>query len=62
MKVNKLPARQQPRPRTTEEAVAAAKLWISRGYRVDLGLGQITDRNLPALAIRSSRSSAPILP
>ena len=47
--VNELPADQQPRPRTTDEAVAAAKLWISRGYRVDLGLGQISDRNLPAL-------------
>jgi type IV secretion system protein VirB1 len=47
--VNGLPARLQPHPRTTAEAVAAAHRWIGAGYRVDLGLTQITDRNLPAL-------------
>jgi type IV secretion system protein VirB1 len=47
--VNGLPANRQPRPTTTDEAVAAAWLWIGRGYRVDLGLTQITNRNLPAL-------------
>jgi type IV secretion system protein VirB1 len=47
--VNGLAAVQQPHSRTTDEAVAAARHWIGLGYRVDLGLMQITDRNLPAL-------------
>jgi type IV secretion system protein VirB1 len=47
--VNGLAADRQPKPVTTAEAVAAARRWIALGYRVDLGLTQITDRNLPAL-------------
>jgi type IV secretion system protein VirB1 len=47
--VNGLPPAQQPHPRTTAEAVADAQHWIGAGFRVDLGLTQITDRNLPSL-------------
>lgn len=47
--VNGLADNRQPKPVTTAEAVAAARRWIALGYRVDLGLTQITDRNLPAL-------------
>ena len=47
--VNGLAADRQPKPVTTAEAVAAARHWIALGYRVDLGMMQITDRNLPAL-------------
>jgi type IV secretion system protein VirB1 len=47
--VNGLSAKQQPHPHTTAEAVAVAHFWIHAGYRVDLGLSQITDRNLPKL-------------
>lgn len=47
--VNGLAADRQPKPVTTAEAVAAARHWIALGYRVDLGMMQITDRNLPVL-------------
>ena len=47
--VNGLPAINQPHPLTTAEAVSAAHHWIKLGYRVDLGLTQITDSNLPNL-------------
>src|SRR5689334_23045612 len=38
-------------PKTAEEAVRLARDWITRGYRVDLGLMQVTDANLPALGL-----------
>jgi type IV secretion system protein VirB1 len=47
--VNGLPANLQPHPGNTADAVAAAYHWIAAGYRVDLGLTQITDRNLAPL-------------
>ncbi len=44
--------RPQPQqPATVEAAVQEAQAWIARGYRVDIGLGQITDRNLAALGL-----------
>lgn len=50
LNVNRL-AGPQPRPRSLDEAVQIAEAYIATGYRVDLGLGQITDRNLPALGL-----------
>lgn len=47
--VNGLPARLQPHPASASEAVSVARVFIARGFRVDLGLMQITDRNLPGL-------------
>jgi type IV secretion system protein VirB1 len=47
--VNGLPANRQPKPTTTEEAVAAARHWVDLGYSVDLGMTEINSRNLPAL-------------
>jgi type IV secretion system protein VirB1 len=49
LNVNGLPPEQQPKPQTAREAVRLAKLWIDRGYHVDIGIAQITDRNLPNL-------------
>jgi type IV secretion system protein VirB1 len=49
LNVNGLPSDQQPRPQSTSEAIRLAKLWIDRGYRVDIGVAQVTDRNLPKL-------------
>lgn len=48
--VNRL-AGPQPRPASLDEAVQVAERFIAAGYRVDLGLGQITDRNLPWLGL-----------
>ena len=39
----------QPRAATTQEAIDIARWYIAAGYRVDLGIMQITDRNLPSL-------------
>jgi type IV secretion system protein VirB1 len=47
--VNGLADRFQPGSSDTADAVATAKRWIALGYRVDLGMMQISDRNLPAL-------------
>lgn len=51
MHVNGLPERLQPRPATLDEAAQAAEAWIVRGAAVDLGLGQVNSRNLPALGL-----------
>lgn len=51
MRVNGLPERLQPHPATLDEAVRAAEAWIARGASVDLGLGQVNSRNLPALGL-----------
>jgi type IV secretion system protein VirB1 len=45
----------QPHPHTTAEAVADARYWIGRGYRVDLGLVQVDSANLPALHLTIER-------
>lgn len=47
--VNRLPPRAQPKPRTAAEAARAARFWIDAGFTVDMGLGQINDRNLTRL-------------
>ena len=40
-----------PIPRDKPEAIARARAFIAMGYRVDLGLMQITDRNLTMLGM-----------
>ena len=47
--VNGLAANRQPKPSSTAEAVAAARMFIATGFSVDLGLVQINSRNLPSL-------------
>lgn len=42
---------QPPQPATIDEAVRTAEAWIARGYRVDIGLGQISNLNLAALGL-----------
>ena len=48
VRVNGLPG-PQPKPASASEAETVARRYIAAGYRVDLGLAQITDRNLAAL-------------
>lgn len=38
-------------PQTKTEAIATAKQLISRGYNIDMGLGQINSANLPKLRL-----------
>lgn len=40
-----------PRQTSRAEAIATAKLWIKRGYSVDLGLMQVNSRNLHGLGL-----------
>lgn len=50
LNINQLPG-PRPRPTTPDQAAALAKLFIARGYSVDLGLMQVNSRHLAALGL-----------
>ena len=51
----------QPHPENVDNAVLLAKAFIARGYRVDLGIMQITDANLPGLGFTVEQAFDPCL-
>ena len=51
----------QPHPENVDDAVLLAKAFIARGYRVDLGIMQITDANLPGLGFTVEQAFDPCL-
>ncbi len=51
LNVNGLPTKQQPKPKTKEEAVRIASSFISDGKSVDLGYGQINSANMVRLGL-----------
>lgn len=53
------PIRLRSRPKTAEQAVAAARHFISKGFSVDLGLMQINSRNLRALGLTVEQAFDP---
>lgn len=55
------PVRRHIRPKSTKEAAAEARRWISRGYSVDVGLMQINSRNLQRLGIPLERAFDPAI-
>ena len=51
----------QLHPENVDNAVLLAKAFIARGYRVDLGIMQITDANLPGLGFTIEQAFDPCL-
>lgn len=49
----------QPQPKSAAEAAAVARRYMALGYQVDIGLAQVTDRNLPGLGLTIEQALEP---
>ena len=51
----------QPHPMSAADAATIARTYVAAGYNVDLGLGQLNSRNLPALGYTIEDALEPCL-